>query len=244
MRSLISILILVTAFTATAQQTKPAKPAPAKPAADTVKRDTVKNRYLPTGIRFGTDVLALVKSNVQDDFQGWEVNADVDFYRYFLAIDYGSWARTYPKDSANYSNDGTYWRVGADVNFLTKDVERNMFFLGLRYGHANFSENLGIITADPIYGPISRDYVNTDITARWYELTTGLRVKIWKMIWMGYTARFKFGLKSNGASEMLPHDVPGYGRTDRESYWGFNYQIFIRLPFRKMPPLPPSKKKK
>lgn len=230
-------MILTTAFTAAAQQTKP--------AADTVKRDTVKNRYLPTGIRIGTDVLALVKSNVQNDFQGWEVNADVDFYRYFLAVDYGTWARTYFTDtSASYSNDGKYWRVGADVNFLTKDVDRNMFFIGMRYGHATFSENLRVVDVDPVWGPALRNYSNVDITARWYELTTGLRVKIWQMIWMGYTARFKFGLKSQGASEMLPHDVPGYGRTDKESYWGFNYQIFIRLPFRKMPPLPPPRRKK
>jgi len=62
------------------------------------------------------------------------------------------------------------------------------------------------------------------------------------MIWMGYTARFKFGLKNKGNGEMLPHDVPGYGRTDKDAYWGFNYQIFFRIPFRKMPPLPPYKK--
>jgi hypothetical protein len=53
---------------------------------------------------------------------------------------------------------------------------------------------------------------------------------MWKMIWMGYTARFKFGLKTNETGPMLPHDVPGYGRTDKESTWGFNYQIFVRLP--------------
>jgi hypothetical protein len=225
------------AFAVTAQQ--------AKPKADTVKRDTVKNRYLPTGLRIGTDVLALVKSNVQDNFSGWEVNADVDFHRYFLAFDYGSWARTYPGDSASYSNDGRYWRIGADVNFLTKDVDRNMFFLGLRYGHSTFSENMTITAEDPVWGVVTgKNYINTDVTSRWYELTTGIRVKIWKAIWMGYTARFKFGLKNNGAQDMLPHDVPGYGRTDRETDWGFNYHVFIRLPFRKMPPLPPAKKKK
>jgi hypothetical protein len=215
-------------------QTEP-KPAPT---------DSVRNRFLPTGIRIGTDIIALVKTNVQDDFNGWEVNADVDFSRYYLAVDYGRWARNYPGDLIDYSNVGNYWRAGVDVNFLTKDVERNMFFIGARYGRSNFTEDLAIITTDPVWGDLSQTYQNKDISARWLELTTGVRVKIWQSLWMGYTARFKFGMKANGAEVMLPHDVPGYGRTDRQTTWGFNYQIFMRIPFRKTPPLPPAKKKK
>jgi hypothetical protein len=213
-----------------------------KPAADTVKTDTVKNRYLPTGVRIGTDLIALLKTNIQDNYNGWEVNADVDFKRYFLATDFGYWERMYVTDSANYSNSGTYWRAGVDVNFLLKDPERNMFFIGFRYGRSRFSEDLTIVSYDQVWGDFTRSYSNTNATGRWLELTSGLRVKIWEMIWMGYTARFKFGLKTKGETQMLPHDVPGYGRTDKDSYWGFNYQIFIRIPFRKTPPLPPSKK--
>ena len=220
------------AFFACAQQT----------SKDSVRTDSVKNKYLPTGIRVGTDVLALVKSNFQNNFNGWEVNADVDFNRYFLALDYGNWGRTYDTDSADYNNNGRYWRAGIDVNFLLKDPDRNMFFIGLRYGRSAFSENLKLISYDPVWGSISRDYSNERVKSRWLELTTGIRVKMWKMIWMGYTARFKFGLKSKGDTQMLPHDVPGYGRTDKDNYWGFNYQIFIRIPFRETPPLPLSKK--
>jgi hypothetical protein len=232
LKTIFAILFTLIVSVAGAQQPKP----------DTVLRDTVKNRYLPTGIRFGTDALALVKSNVQDDFKGWEMNADIDFHRYFLAFDYGTWARTFPDDSAGYRNDGKYWRIGADVNFLKKDPERNMFFIGFRYGRSTFSENMNIIAEDPVWGTVTRDYTNTDVKARWTELTTGIRVKIWKIIWMGYTARFKFWLKADDNTAMLPHDVPGFGRTDKDVYWGFNYQIFIRIPFRKMPQLPPSKK--
>jgi hypothetical protein len=234
LKLLYSLLFSCAAFTVCAQQT----------GKDTIRTDTVRNRYLPTGIRVGTDVISLIKSSVQDDFEGWEVNADVDFNRYYLAFDYGKWARNFPDDSARYNNEGRYWRVGADVNFLLKDPERNMFFMGLRYGRSVFSENLNLVTADSVWGPFSNTYTNTDVKARWLELTAGIKVKIWKMIWLGYTARFKFALKNSGDSEMLPHDVPGYGRTDKETFWGFNYQVFIRIPFRPLPPLPPSKKKK
>lgn len=208
-----------------------------------IELDTVKNRFVPTGIRIGTDVIALVKSNIQDNFNGWEVNADVDFKRYYLNFDYGSWGRNFATDSATYQNDGKYWRLGVDVNFLLKDVERNMFFIGMRYGRANFSEQMTVISKDKIWGDFTGSYNNPNVTARWLELTSGLRVRMYKFIWMGYTARFKFGLKKQGETQMLSHDVPGYGRTDKETAWGFNYQIFFRIPFRPMPPLPPQKKK-
>lgn len=189
-------------------------------------------------------MIALIKSNTQDNFTGWEVNADVDFNRYYLNFDYGSWGRNFASDSATYQNDGRYWRVGVDVNFLLKDVERNMFFIGFRYGRANFSEQMSLISKDDIWGEYTGNFNNPTVTSRWLELTSGIRVKMYKFIWMGYTARFKFGLKSEGQNEMLSHDIPGYGRTDKETAWGFNYQIFVRIPFRPAPPLPPAKKKK
>lgn len=210
-------------------------------AKDTVKTDTVRNQYLPTGIRIGTDVISLVKSRSQDNFNGWEVNGEMDLGRYYLSLEYGKWGRNFNADSAIYNNDGRYWRVGVDVNFLKKDPDRNMFFIGGRYGRSTFSENMTLISHDPIWGTLITDYDNSNINARWIELTTGIRVKIWKAIWFGYTGRFKFALKTDVTSEMLPSDVPGFGRTDKDTTWGFNYYVMIRIPFRKAP-LPPAGK--
>jgi Domain of unknown function (DUF6048) len=213
-------------------------------AKDSVRRDTITIKdYIPTGIRIGTDLISLVKSQYQKDFSGWEVNADVDFRRYYLAIDYGSWSRTFESDSGNYSNDGTYWRVGVDVNFLMKDIDRNLLFFGARYGRSTFSEDLSIYAYNDFTETYETlNYAHSGINARWFELTGGLRVKIWKALWMGYTARFKFGLKHDETENIIPSDVPGYGRTNKDSYWGFNYQVFIRIPVRKLPA--PAEKKR
>ena len=197
--------------------------------------DTVRTAhdFVPTGVRVGTDLIAIVRSTYDKTFAGWELNADVDFYRYYFAVDYGYWGRTYASDTANYANDGTYFRIGADVNFLKNDPDRNMFFFGVRYGVGTFNETLSVVAFDPTWGPLDGTFNNTKAHATWMELTTGLRVKIWKMIWLGYTVRLKFGLNTSNTPEMLPHDVPGYGRAEEDSYWGFNYQILIRLPVRK-----------
>jgi len=209
-------------------------------AAKAQKEDTVKikHSFIPTGVRVGTDLLAIVRSTYDKSFNGWEVNGDVDFYRYYFAMDFGYWARTFHSDSSNYSNQGGYWRVGADVNFLKNDPDRNMFFIGFRYGVSTFGENLTLTRYDPVWGDLTSEFTSENVNAHWFELTTGLRVKIWKMIWLGYTARLKFGLSTGSTPDMLPSDIPGYGRASADSYWGFNYQILIRLPVRKSASLP------
>jgi hypothetical protein len=212
-------------------------------AASAQKKDTVKVKhdYRPSGIRVGTDVMAIIQSGTDGTFEGWEVNGDIDFYRYYFAADYGYWARNYTAYDATYANNGNYWRVGADVNFLTKDPDKNMFFFGFRYGSSVFSEEMVIQKVDPVWGDISTTLTNSNVNAHWYEVTTGLRVKMLKIIWLGYTVRLKFALDTDTAQDMMPSDVPGYGRADAESYWGFNYQIFIRLPVRKKDSIPLKK---
>src|SRR5688500_12533733 len=86
--------------------------AVAQNAPDSTKIDTVRNKYLPTGLRIGTDILSLVRTRTQDNFHGWEVNGEIDFSRYFLTIEYGTWGRNLNSDSAAYANTGDYWRAG------------------------------------------------------------------------------------------------------------------------------------
>ena len=195
--------------------------------------DSLKNKYLPTSLRIGTDALAIIKSYAGNKFDGWEVNADVDFYKYYLAVDYGNWARHLTLPTGNYENSGNYFRVGTDINFLAKDPDRNMVFIGLRYGQSNFSEQLTYQSIDVNYGLMRHELVNSNVTGRWAEITSGLRVKVLKGFWMGYTIRLKFLPKTQGGGELIPYDIPGYGLAASKNYWGFNYQLFWRIPFRR-----------
>ncbi len=188
--------------------------------------------YLPTGIRIGTDIISLIRTQTDDSFSGYEFNADIDFYRYYLAVEAGRWEREFNAEEETYANSGNYVRIGVDINFLLKDPDKNMFFFGMRYGRGTYSEQLSIMN-DPVWGNVTTSYTNTDVKASWGELTTGLRVKMWKFFWMGYTARYKFALNTNEPSGFVSYDVPGYGKTEKETTWGFNYQILFRIPFRK-----------
>lgn len=188
---------------------------------------------MPTGLRIGTDLIAIGKTVFDSPLKGWELNADTDFGRYYLAVDFGASSRKDSIDNGYYQNDGRYFRVGVDINFLLKDPDKNMVFIGFRYGRSHFSEQLSYLTSLGDFGVIQTDISNSDAKSGWAELTGGLRVKVWKAIWMGYTARMKVfpGVKNN--SEMETFDIPGFGKTAKNIYWGFNYQIFYRIPIKK-----------
>lgn len=204
-------------------------------AQEKKKRDSVTVRdFIPKAIRVGGDVVALVRSQYEDSYSGWEMNAEVDIHRYILAFETGNWQLDLNSEDGLYANKGTYFRIGADVNFIPRNPQGNILFLGARYGRSIFSESLTTMVSDPVWGDQEVQYNTDDANGRWFEVTGGLRVRLWKIVWLGYTARYKFGLATNGTDTMEPHDVPGYGTNDSEkdSTWGFSYLVMIRLPLR------------
>lgn len=202
-------------------------------AQDRLEYDSSRHKFLPTGIRIGTDLLTIGKTYYVDYFKGWEINVDADVYRRFYAtVDYGSWSSNFEMPNGVYSNKGMYYRIGVDVNFLLKDPDRNMFFVGLRHGHSNYTDYSTYSYTDPNFGVININAANSNPSANWKELTSGLRVKLWKFLWMGATLRIKFALNSKGQVDLISYDVPGYGRTFKTTWYGLNYQLFIRIPVR------------
>ena len=195
---------------------------------------TTKNKYLPTGLRIGMDVISLIRSR-DNSFKGWAINFDTDFSRYYFTVDYGYWATNQLLGNGNYQNAGNYIRVGADINLLLKDPDKNMFFFGLRYGISSFRESVQYKNNSYYsgFGTITGNEANNNLSGHWIELTTGLRVKIVSGFWMGYTGRLKFAPSASGGGKLTPYDMPGYGIIDETPYWGFDYQLFWRFGWRK-----------
>ena len=110
-----------------------------------------------------------------------------------------------------------------------------MFFIGLRYGLSTFNESVQYSNAAlyPGFGTVSTDISHSGLAGHWLEVTTGLRVKIVSGFWMGCTARLKFAPSVSGEGKLATYDMPGYGLVDLAPYWGFNYQLFWRIPLRK-----------
>jgi hypothetical protein len=110
--------------------------------AQTNQRDSLRAIRKPTGLRIGTDLIAIGKTIAQQPLQSWEISADVDLGRYYPILELGKWSREAELTNGLYNNEGQYFRVGIDINFLLKDPDKNMVFIGMRYGRAQYSERV------------------------------------------------------------------------------------------------------
>ena len=193
-------------------------------------KDTI--RQWPTGIRFAVEAIGPGKAYSGSDLKASEYAIDTDFGRYYLTAEFGTSSRSIGIPDGTYANSGSFFRIGADVNFLRKDPDRNMFFLGARYARARYDEEITYLNRSD-YGEQVKRSVNSDLSSGWLELTTGLRVRIWKIFWMGYTARMKFAPSTREDAALATYEIPGYGLTFKKPWWGFSYYVMVRLPLRK-----------
>jgi len=196
---------------------------------------TIKHQgqIIPTGLRVGFDVLGLAlgaNSSKRDYYEG---EVDIDFNNFNLTVEAGK--QTFQENLvANYSSTGTYYRIGPDANFLTASKELNQFFFGIRYSFASYEEAVQGSIDGKNYGNIPVDVVLKNSTTRWLELTSGVKVRMFNQLFMGYTARFRFGRTSDDPQRKLqPYYIPGYGLADQANTWFFNYYIFYRFQWKK-----------
>ncbi len=214
-------------------------------AAPIVKSDTTKkapSKFKPTGLRVGIDLVSFgqgvqtngIRAFTQGEVRQWKFNADIDIYRYFINFEYGRFDRLWIAPSSAYYNEGSFIKIGPDVNFFHKDPKQNALFIGMRFAQSKYNDNIDFGYSNNFYGDNSKNVSNNKLKSNWFELTTGLKVRLTEYIWSGYTARFKFSVNNNYANNPLaPYWIPGYGAASRESSWGLEYWLIFRVPFKK-----------
>lgn len=201
-----------------------------------------QSKYLPTQVKVGYDLGGLVNSLASSDKTFFEVTADIDFDRYFLTMDYGIQERTREGDDFFYKNKGSYFRIGPEVNFNHRDKKNSSLFLGFRYARAVFDDEMSYALEDDVYGDFSGFESNSRLNAQWFELVAGLKVKVLKQIFLGYTVRFKFSKSQDLSTSLAPFDIPGYGKVGDETTFGMNYYIFYRFKLREVVVIPEKEK--
>ena len=197
-----------------------------------VEQDTLKLPvWPPRAIRFGVDLYGLGISAFGSNTTSLEANMDVVFGKYFLSFDYGTFDITHDNTGFEYNSSGSFFRAGVDVNFLKKEPDEAALFFGLKYGRAQFDDNLTYTILDENIGDvIDAKRSNNGLGAGWFEMNFGLKVRVWKQFMLGATTRFKFGLSIEDTTELEPFDIPGYGRASENIWWGFNYYLIYRIP--------------
>lgn len=206
-------------------------------------------RWLPTGLRLGVDAGALGQSLVSPLHDRWEVQADIDVDRLLLTAEYGMSTFRLDEPTYRYENEGSYFRVGPDLNFLADDRSLHVSFFGLRYARSSFSDRLdydtrAVIESETGWPPVWTSASNDALRASWFELNAGVKARVYKPLYMGFTVRYKFLLDVQGAETLRPYFVPGFGRYIDNNTWGFSYYVSFRIPVREKVFYPRKPKKK
>lgn len=219
-----SIFLSGSLFNAVAQENKPDE------------NDTIKTPFFQ-GLFVEFDVAPLVESVLINKYaQSFQGNVMVNIKnRFFPLVEVGfaHAAQTNAKD-AHFNTSGIFEKVGVDFRLLkinpNSTVKNNYFLGGVRFGMSHLNYSLTNVTIEDGYWGGS-DIINENslnATKIWFEIVAGMRVSIYKNIYLGWNVRNKRLLNSSKEGVVSPWYIPGYG-IGNTSAWGFSYIVGYRF---------------
>jgi hypothetical protein len=239
LKYIFSISLLLIAILCSAQDKIEVEPDTISISLDPKKQKKIKEKierdFKPSAINFGLDVLGLARTSLSTGFTRIEAQGDIDIDKYFFVLDLGHEATSISNSDFSYSNSGNYFRAGIQANIMPYNPNRDFLFVGLRYARSQFSDEIVFQNEFDKWGEKIFSYKNNGLTAHWWEVTLGMKVKVLERLYFGYTIRYKLAKNISGFGELIPRNLPGFGRADKSSSAGFSYYILYHLPFRDKP---------
>ena len=111
------------------------------------------------GPRVGIDLSRFLVPYLQTGKRnGWEIQADVPYKgNYFPTVELGMQWFNDQRDGFHYTNNGTYARLGMDVNIVKFESlkDHDLLFVGARYGFSAFTQETAGIGYSNYWGSIT-----------------------------------------------------------------------------------------
>jgi len=200
----------------------------------------IKLKY---GLRVGGDIGKLIRSFTDNDYTGFEVNADYRIKRaLYIAGELGIEEKITSNDYLNVTTSGTYLKAGVDYNLYKNWLDMdNMIYSGFRVGATAFSQQINNFTVYNTSQYWGDQYTSTDatkfsdLTAFWIELIIGIKVELFNNLYLGLNAQLK-GLVSETVPENFENIyIPGFNKTYDSSGIGvgYGYSISYLIPLYK-----------
>jgi len=208
---------------------------------DTIPADSITyvQKY---GLRLGGDVSKLVRSFIDDDYSGFEINGDYRLTKkLYVAGEIGFEEYTTSNDYLNSTANGSYFKGGVDYNMYQNWFGmENMIYSGFRIGASSFKQTLNNYT---IY-QTNQSWPQTTITSNqeysglnaiWGELILGVKVEVINNLYFGINAQLKGRITEKEPSNFENIYIPGFGRTYDSGKFGisYGYNISYLIPLHK-----------
>jgi len=180
-------------------------------------------------LRIGVDVARLATNFIDKDKIGYEVQFDYLLRnKNYAVFETGFGKNTVDYTNLKYNNNGAFFKIGLDKNVIdiVNDHDYDIFFIGVRYGMAFGKRDSVTFLVPSYFGPPSEGGKPAEnYFIHWGEITLGLRVEIFKQVFVGWNARIKFLFNSGAFQELAPSYVPGYGAGDKSTVAGGNFYV-------------------
>jgi len=208
---------------------------------DSIANDSI--RYVQKyGLRLGGDISKLVRSFIDDDYTGFEINGDYRLTKnLYIAGELGTEEKTTDSDYLNSTAQGSYFKGGIDYNLYQNWFGmENMIYSGFRAGFGTFNQTINSYTIYDTNGqPWGPQTTVTDgskqsgLTAIWGELILGIKAEAFNNLYMGFNVQLKGRITETEPSNFENLYIPGFGRTyDSGSFsvsFGYNVSYLIPL---------------
>lgn len=215
-------------------------------ASDSVERMKMESDFLPSAIRIGPAINALIQTAMDNNGTYYGLQTDLAIRRFMVSAEYGhaeltrqSEAGVAEEEAFFYSSSGDYYKLGIDVNLLRDkqtndfDARGDVIYFGLKYAFSVIDDEASFRTRDNFWETSSISQRNENLGVHWIEMNAGVKVELFKNIFLGYTMRYRFGQRYSDRSSLVPYRIPGFGSGEDEANFGFDYYIFYRIPFKK-----------
>ncbi|MCK5401260.1 MAG: hypothetical protein KAJ28_06465, partial [Flavobacteriaceae bacterium] len=208
---------------------------------DSIVQDSTKYKQ-KYGLRLGGDLSKILRTVIDDDYTGFEINAD---YRYsknlYIAGELGIEEKTTSTEFLNSTAKGSYFKAGVDYNMYKNWLNmENMIYSGFRVGISSFSQTVNSYT---IFNT-NQDFSQTTVTesnefnglsAIWAELIFGIKAEVLNNLYIGLNVQLKGRITETEPDNFENIYIPGFGRTyDSGSFGiGFGYNVSYLIPLYK-----------
>ncbi|UKM63794.1 DUF6048 family protein [Flavobacteriaceae bacterium GSB9] len=227
--SLLAVLLLATV-------TEAQNDSIAKATSDTTR---VKLKY---GLRVGGDIGKLIRSSLDDDYAGFEIQGDYRLKKdLYIAGEIGIEEKNTVNDYLDITSKGSYLKAGIDYNMYENWLDMdNMIYAGFRIGAATFTQDLNSFT---VYNTNQfwEQYTSTEtesfsgLTAIWAEIILGIKVELLNNLYLGLNAQLKLKANETEPNNFQNVYIPGFGKTYDSTGIGVGYSYFLsyRIPLYK-----------
>jgi Domain of unknown function (DUF6048) len=194
------------------------------------------------GLRVGIDLSKIVLTAIDDDYTGFEINAD---YRYskdlYIAGELGTEEKTTTTNFLNSTAKGSYFKAGIDYNMYRNWYGmENMIYSGFRVGASTFSQTINSYTIFNTNQDFAQTIVTDTVdfkglTAIWAELVLGIKAEVLNNFYIGLNVQFKGRVSETEPDNFENIYIPGFGRTYDSGRFGigFGYNVSYLIPLYK-----------